>query len=147
ADVGARVVVETAVVGLPHGLAAAGHVPRKTETRAHRLQIRHRRRAGGHGRKVRRLFRREALFGPSDFVAIESDAGVHGETTCEVPAVLHVDTGRRGVVYSLIRSVVDVDLGRRCAVVAVVDVPWFEAQELPPLAIGLEAELEVMAAG
>src|SRR4030095_10519387 len=142
-DVGAGVVVEAPEIRLPDTLATAAHVPRETKARADRVEV-----GDGRGRRrdrleVRTLLGCEALLGPADLVAIEAQAAVDRETARDVPPVLHVNARRRRIVDALVRRVVDVDFARCQAAVAIVDVARLEAEKLAPLAVRLEAELEV----
>src|SRR5439155_27208914 len=103
ADVGARVVVEPAEERLPHGLSAAGDVPREAESRAHRLEVGNGCPDGRHGLEIRCLLWCEAVLGPPELIAIEPDAGVDREAFRETPSVLRVNSETGGIVGTRVR--------------------------------------------
>ena len=146
-DIGAGVEVEPSEESLPHRLAIADHVPRESEAWARRLQIDDSRFGRRHRLEVRRLLGREAVLGPTDLVAIEPNAGVDCEATCDAPPILSVEIGRRRIVGARVRRVVDVDFARHRPAIAIVDVARLEPQEIASYAIHLRADLEIVASG
>jgi len=159
-----RVPARLAEVGLQHGAVVAGEIVGEAEARREVLGVCDR--AGFHGAlsherlipgvvpvgEGRNAVRGEFLFRPFVLVHLEARADVHRQTVREFPVVLRPHRLVVHVVDAGDRRVVEVDLRRRDHAVhvrgvAIPDVERLVAEQAAAVALDVDADLEVVAAG